>query len=166
MFPFDDVIISLQNIFTSYITAIYITVEICACVLSVVIQILIVKIYYYQGIRPAPAWLVAITKCHKDNAINRITADDVFDFKQDAQDQENVPNPSHNGNDVDRSKELSNDQGTRESRRDVSSDLKKELNHDDWQNIARVCDTSCFVLFLIFHSVFIVAVIFALLKED
>ena len=165
MFPFDDVIMSLQ-FFSSYITAIYIIVEICACALSVVIQILIIKMYYYQGIRPVPAWLVAITKCHKDNAINPITAEDDFEFKQDAQDQENASNPSHDGNDVDRSKELSNHQGTRESRRDASSNMKKEFNQDDWQHIARVCDNFCFALFLIFHSVFIVAVIFTLLKED
>ena len=146
--------------YTCYIAAMYITSDICICAFSVGMQLIIVNVHHAGGIRPVPGWLMTIAKCRTDKSTGAGVVHDDVKCNEDVNGEEGPSNNSQAPNDGKHTSDAK-----RENRAGVPSDVVSEFIKNDWRFIARRCDALCFSLFLVFHVMFTVAVIFALLKK-
>ena len=149
--------------FVCYIAAMYITSDICICAFSVGMQLIIVNMYHADGIRPVPGWLMTIAKCHTGKGADVGVGQDDVKCNEEENGEEGPSNNSQTPNDEKHRIRLHTPDAKRE-KDGVPSDVVLQFIKNDWKRVARGCDSLCFSLFLIFHAMFTVAVIFALLK--
>ena len=162
VFPFDDVIMpfctkhdDLIKEFGPYITGSYITIEVGICVLSLVVQIIILNMYHTQGSRPVPGCLLTIAKRHRGSKRVAVTGNDTT--RQDNASEISL-------NDLDHRKVSPTLHDNREHTGKMSSDTASDFVKEDWRYIARVCDAVCFLLFLVVHIILTIGVVSVLLN--
>ena len=124
-----------------HIAVLYIITEIVVCAFSVMIQIIVMKVYHAQGVRPVPDCLMAVARLQKDTKVDNVCE-------------------RHNQDVID------GGHSEHKSQSSAQCQMASGSFKEDWQHIAKTCDNICFVLFLGFHVIFIVTVVVMLLKED
>ena len=146
------------------VAAMYITTDICACAVSVLIQIMIMNMYHASEIRHVPGWLMTVTKCQ--NQIGAVNGQEDIKYSEGVDGQEGGNNDPQNPNDENHRTERRTLDARRESRIGVPKDLASVSIKNDWQRIARGCDVICFVSFLLFHMIFTVTIVSVLIKGE
>ena len=146
---------NLMKLFGPYITGSYITIQVGICVLSLVVQIIILNMYHTQGSRPVPGCLLTIAKRHRGCKRVAVTGNDTT--RQDNASEISL-------NDLGHHKVSPTLHDNREHTGKMSSDTASDLVKEDWRYIARVCDAVCFLLFLVVHIILTIGVVSVLLN--
>ena len=144
-----------------YITGTYITTEIGVCGFSVVIQTIILSIYHAQWIGPVLRCLMAVEKHLGGIGISHVRQSGEPECIQTIHDQEHDQESTRP--EMKNHKRRSTLREKRGSKAENSNDVTFESVKQTSQRIARMCDKFCFVLFLVFHVLFIVTVVAILL---
>ena len=156
----------MQNKFNGFhIAGTYITIEVCVCAFSVMIQIVILNMYHAPGDRPIPACLMAIARCGSKTKIASNNEDHDIKHSGSRIHQEHTPDNSQMRNIMKQHRGMPSIRVTGEYRDVMSNYITSESARGGWRRIARVCDVVCFASFLTFHVLFIVAVVFVTWKS-
>ena len=146
------------------ITGTYLITEIGVCGFYMVIQIFILNLYHVQGVPPLPRCFMIIGKPRKDIGTEQDQNRDDTKCNPDIGDHEDPPECSFT--EVKHQDQLPSRRGESKSIQNSSIMLDLKSAKEARTRIARLCDKFCFVVFVIFHLLFIATVLGKVLKAD